>query len=166
MKSLQYTLKESLRIGINDQPEGVYPEDWNELREIIEKRLEKTYDLDLNDIDISNISSLDGLFKNTNVRTVNISDWDVSNVDNCEYMFGNCTSLKFVDMKNWKPNKLIGVKDMFLYCRSFGTGSNVDVSNWKENDLNMKILTNLYAEAINPENEIIFPNWFKNVYKI
>ena len=85
--------------------------------------------------------------------------------DNCEFMFGHCTSLEFVDMKNWKPKKFINVKDMFLYCRSFGSGSNIDVSNWEKNDLNMKILIHLYTEAINPKNEIIFPNWFKIILK-
>jgi len=162
MKSLKKILQESLRIGINDKP-GLCPEDWQELKDIIDERLQKSVDLDLNDIDISNISSLDRLFADSKVKRINISDWDVSNVDNCEFMFGHCTSLEFVDMKNWKPKKFISVKDMFLYCRSFGDGPNVDVSYWKENRITMHILSDLYNQAVNPDNEIKYPRWFEQI---
>ena len=96
MKSLKYTLQESLRIGINDKPYTTSPLTWEELRQIIEDRYEELgpgteqEPIDFNDIDVSSMTKFfegRGLFENTKFEYIDISNWDVSNIEDAGDMF-------------------------------------------------------------------------------
>ena len=68
-----------------------FPKERGELRKLIEQRIkEEGNEVDLNDIDVSEIIDMAHLFENLNFNG-DISNWDVSKVKNKNYMFYNCT---------------------------------------------------------------------------
>ena len=140
MKSLKYTLQESLRIGINDKPYTASPTTWEELRQIIENRYEElgpgtvSNPIDFNDINVSEIPTFynasvnDGIFNNTNFEYIDVSDWDVSNIESMTWMFAGCYKLKSIDISNWNVSNVQDMEYMFYEC--FRLESIGDISNW------------------------------------
>ena len=63
-----------------------------------------------------------------------------------EYTFYNCSSLKFVNLSNFKANNYIDMKYMFSYCKSlnkldiynFNVNNNIDMYNKVLNWNNLK----------------------------
>ena len=89
MKSLTHYIQEKLIIKKNKYK--YFPETKKELKEIIEKRIkDEGNEVDLNDIDVSNITDMSNLFGDFHSFNGNISDWDVSNVTDMTSMFYNC----------------------------------------------------------------------------
>lgn len=52
---------------------------------------------------ITNLSS--AFFKNANVKTLDVSNWNVSNVKNFSHMFRQCYNLFSLDVSNWDVSK-------------------------------------------------------------
>ena len=125
MKSLTHYIQEKLIIKKNKSTNYKYfPKSKEELREIIEKRIkEEGNEVDLNDIDVSNITDMSSLFEGTKFNG-DISDWDVSNVTNMYSMFINS---KFTgNISNWDVSNVTDMGEMFYGCKSF----NQDISRW------------------------------------
>ena len=61
------------------------------------------------------------------LTTLDVSNWDTSNVTDMHWMFEACRSLTTLDVSNWDTSKVIGMADMFKGCYSLTT---LDVSNW------------------------------------
>ena len=99
MKSLVYYIQEKLVIKKSNQYK-YFPKTKKELREIIEKRIEEEGDeVDLNNIDVSNITNMSSLFEWTNFNG-DISSWDVSNVRDMNRMFAGCEAFN-QDISSW-----------------------------------------------------------------
>ena len=82
MKTLKQFLTE--RLVIKKKSYKYYPETKEELQEIIKERIDQEGpEVNLNDIDTSNITDMSRLFKEINFNG-DISEWDVSNVTNME----------------------------------------------------------------------------------
>ena len=69
------------------------PETKMELRDIIKQRIKAEGNkVDLNDIDVSKITDMSGLFRGLDDFNGDISNWDVSNVKNMNSMFEECVN--------------------------------------------------------------------------
>ncbi len=118
------------------------PKSFKELRKIIEQRYKEQgpgtekNPIDFNDVDVSNIDSFYdgtvGIFDVTKFEYIDISDWDVSNVEHMEYMFYHCENLESAgDLSNWDVSKVENMRGMFAWCNkliSIGDLSDWDVS--------------------------------------
>ena len=125
------------------------PTSFDELRKIIEDRYNKlgpgtkNDPIDFNDVDVSNIDSFrnkrtskftfKGIFQRTKFEYIDISNWDVSNIEDMYYMFFYCINLKSVgDLSNWDVSNVKCMNYMFYDCPQLtlvGDLSKWDVSN-------------------------------------
>ena len=118
-----------IKIGNNISSFSIYycqPKTRKELVDIIKSRIsEKGNNCDLNDIDTSLITDMDGLFIDTPFNG-DISKWDVSNVKRMSYMFYWSTFNG--DISNWNTSNVIYMTSMFYRSKFTGYISNWDVS--------------------------------------
>ena len=132
------------KLIINKNYKGYTPTSFNELRNIIEQRYEEhgpgteQSPIDFNDIDVSKIDSFynidiyRGIFEETEFEYIDISNWDVSNVEDMCYIFYKCRQLKSVgDLSNWNVSGVKDIQYIFFHCdklTSVGDLSGWDVS--------------------------------------
>ena len=76
----------------------------------------------------SGVLTLNGLFYNcTNLRTLDLSNFDTTNVHSMYNMFNNCQSLTSLDISNFNTINLTDMSSMFYGCYSLAT---LDLSNF------------------------------------
>ena len=115
-------------------PYSCRPKTWSELRTILEKRLAKNKDADLNDIDVSAIKYIGsynaiGLFEGLDPHNIHLEDWDVSNAINMGAMFWGCENFN-CNLNNWDVSKVTSMVGMFYDCYNFNSNlDDWDVSN-------------------------------------
>ena len=127
MKSLKSYIQEKLIIKKSKSNSYKYfPKTKEELKDIIDKRIEQEGNkVDLDDIDVSEITDMSELFNNLFNFRGNISQWDVSNVTNMHSMFYECKVFN-QDISNWDVSNVTDMSYMFVWCEEF----NQDISNW------------------------------------
>ena len=129
MKTLVEHINEAMKIGKDISSFSTYscqPKTGRELEDIIEERIFKEgYNCDLNDIDVSLITDMSGLFMKSEFNG-DISRWNVSNVENMSYMFGHSNFNG--DISKWDVSNVENMSYMF-----FKSKFNQDISNWKIN---------------------------------
>ena len=130
MKSLTHYIQEKLIIKKNNKYK-YFPQTKKELKKIIDQRIEdEGNEVDLNDIDVSNITNMSKLFIYSDFNG-NISQWDVSNVKDIEDMFFECTKFNS-NISTWDVSNVKNMYRMFTNCYKFNQNiSNWDVSNVK-----------------------------------
>ena len=161
-------MNESLRIGINDSPYIASPTTWDELRQIILDRYEeqgpgtKYSPIDFNDIDVSEMTTFYddkkqlGMFEQTEFEYIDISNWNVSNIEDMRYTFINCQKLKSIgNISNWEVSKVKSMSYMFSKC--FKLESIGDISKW--NISNVKYMGNMFRNCENLTSVGDLSNW-------
>ena len=114
MKSLKSYIQEKLIIKKSNQYK-YFPQTNEELKAIITKRIkDEGNEVDLNDIDVSNIKDMSYLFSYTDFNG-DISNWDVSKVTNMSYMFYLCTNFN-QDISNWDISNVKDMGKIFDMC--------------------------------------------------
>ena len=140
MKTLGQHIQEKLIVNKDYHEAKIVVKSFIELKKIIDDRYVKLGagteqdPIDFNDIDVSNIDSFSndkdkckGIFSHTDFKYIDISDWDVSNVTDMEYMFYMCKELKSVgNILGWDVSKVTDMSGMFYSCTYF----NQDISSW------------------------------------
>lgn len=97
------------------------PETLTELKQLVNNPA-----VSLNDIDISQITSFEGLFENSKRTNFSgIEHWDVSHVTNMRRCFYNCQHFN-ADISSWNVENVKAVSMMFAYAKDF----NQDLSSW------------------------------------
>lgn len=108
MKSIIDIINEKLKITKTKQKEIIIAKDKDDLRKIILNEMDiQGVNLDLRHIDVSNITNMEYLFdtysKFNKIESLDITNWNVSNVKSAESMFENMYELKeiygFGDLK-------------------------------------------------------------------
>ena len=126
MKSLAHYISEKLIIKKSKASNyNYFPETKEELQDIIKQRIKAEGNkVDLNDIDVSQITDMSKLFYGTDFNG-DISSWDVSNVTNMRNMFYRCEAFN-QDISSWNVSKVNNMICMFCDCGAF----NQDISSW------------------------------------
>ena len=115
MKSLSSYIQEKLIIKKSNNNYKYFPKTKKELKDIILKRIEEEgNEVDLNDIDVSEITDMSDLFRETNFNG-DISKWDVSNVTNMRAMFSVCEAFD-QNISDWDVYKVKYFNDIFSKC--------------------------------------------------
>lgn len=78
-------------------------------------------------IDAVNMTSLANTFSSTPITSINVSNWNTSNVTNMANTFQYATGLQTADVSNWNTSKVTNMSGMFQDCRVLNP---IDVSKW------------------------------------
>lgn len=84
--------------------------------------------LDVSNWDTSNVLDMNFMFvRCSSLTTLDVSDWDTSNVANMHAMFDGCSSLAIIDASNWNTENVTDMAWMFYDCPSLTT---LNAVNW------------------------------------
>ena len=119
----------------------------------------KGISLDLSNFNTSNVTNMREMFQNcTNLTTINgIEDFDTSNVTNMSWLFYHCESLTSLDLSKWNIDKVVSMQQMFYFCISLKT---LNIFQWDKN--NNCISNELFAYCRSLVGEITISNPNKN----
>ena len=93
----------------------------------------KLTSIDVSNWDTSNVTSIWGMFDGcTNLTLLDVSNWNTSNVTRMPAAFAYCTNLTSLDVSNWDTSKITDMQSMFRGCTSL---TSLDVSNWNTSNV-------------------------------
>ena len=125
--------KETFKSEYSEYKYNYFPKDRFELKNIIEQLINDRNNrdiIDLNDINISEITDIRDSFADMDIKKIDISKWDVSKVEYMNRMFSHCKNLESVgDLSLWDVSKVRDMTQMFYNCHNLTSVG--DISNWK-----------------------------------
>ena len=130
MKSLNEYIIEKILINKSSKFNKIKVESKDQLQSIIQERYNKNKSfVDLTDIDISELDDLSDVFARLNtVEVIDISGWDTSNVITMDCMFSQCPKLKkIIGIENLDVSKSEDVSYMFYGGENL---VELDLTNW------------------------------------
>lgn len=113
-----------------------YPKDKDELMKIIKDLVIHKHEMNLNCINISEITDMSDIFRdfsdyrNVDLSQLDISQWDVSHVTDFSRMFANCGKQLKLDLSNWDVKNGQKFSFMFWNCDSMDES---DINTWTIN---------------------------------
>jgi len=130
MKQLTQYIQEKLKINSKSKINHYQykPKNRKELVEIISKKYQDNKeDLDLNDIDISNIKDLSYLFELIQPIKVDMNLWNTSHVTDIHGLFWNNTVTKEIHIENWDVSNVETAYGAFYFCNKL---TELNLDNW------------------------------------
>ena len=123
-----------------------------------------------NYLDTSNVTSMNSMFQGCNsLTTLNLSDWDVSNVTGAGMtgVFTQCSGLETIDVTNWQIGN-INMSGMFYGCSSL---KSIDMSTWDMSGVTNTMmmfggctaLTDIYTPKAYSNQTIELPDTYYNL---
>ena len=114
---------------------------------------------EIENLDTSNVMDMSSMFNRTifNSDSLDLSDWDVSNVKFTTNMFCYCNTIKYLDLSNWNTQSLTTMYGIFYYCKNL---EYLNLSNWDTS--NIKSAQRMFNGCTSLTNIIFGPNWFKS----
>lgn len=91
----------------------------------------QNFNCDISRWDVSHIENFDYLFLNARSFNSNLSGWDMHNAKSAVSMFYNCEVFEGIGLENWDVSKLKNAERMFYNCLNL----NSDISRWKTSSL-------------------------------
>lgn len=135
MKHINNFINEKLIINSSTKKHTIKVKNKEEFRKAVDKIIEESQDkenINLNSIDVSQLVDMTRLLrKYTNIKKLDVSSWDVSNVKSMNYMFPD--HLKSVDLSDWDVSEVQTMQGMFYGCQYLEEIG--DTSNWETNSL-------------------------------
>ena len=127
--SLIYESKKEDKIKDIDEPKERIKEEY------IKQNSKTTHKLDLTMLDVSMVKDMSYIFADkrndkypyAELKSIDVSNWDVSNVTDMYCMFDSCLSLESIDVSNWDVRNVVYMSNMFEDCSSL---ESIDVSKW------------------------------------
>lgn len=84
--------------------------------------------VNVEDWDTSNVTNMMGMFDTcSSLSSLDLSGWDVSSVTNMNQMFENCISLTSLNVSGWDTSSVTNMGEVFYGCEKLET---VDLSSW------------------------------------
>ena len=84
--------------------------------------------LDVSNWDTSNVTNMSDMFNDCNaLTTLDVSKWNTSNITSMNGMFSSCNALTTLDVSKFNTSKVTYMNNMFYYCNTLTT---LDVSKW------------------------------------
>lgn len=123
MRKLEEFVNEKLKVSANHYK----PKDLKELIQIVKDAVADDNEADLNFIDTSLMTSMNSLFEDIDFDG-DISNWDVSNVKDMDYMFytSNFTGKNSPGINNWNVSGVKTMDSMFEQSKF-----EQDISGWE-----------------------------------
>ena len=79
-------------------------------------------------IDVSNYTSLKGMFENTYITEISFSpDFNTTNIKDLSSLFNGCSYLKSIDIRHFDTKNVINMTRMFYRCDSL---TSLEISNY------------------------------------
>ena len=94
----------------------------------------------IRNLDVSLIEDLSSLFVNIadGIKTLDLSGWKTSRVNNMRSMFSECSALKSIDLSGWDTSNVENMSLMFFFC---DTLESLDLSGWDTSNVeNMSLM--------------------------
>ena len=158
MKSLNQYIIEKILINKGSKfIRKIKVESQEQLQAIIRERYNNNKSfLDLTDIDISELDNLSYIFWGLdNMEDVDISGWDISNVKFMKGIFSNCTKLKkIIGIENLDVSKLENANNMFFCCKKL---VELDLTKW--NPVSLQYTRQMFYECSNLKIIKNIENW-------
>ncbi len=140
MKTLRQHISEKLIINrnshIKSNEKKIKVKTSKELQDIVRDRyLENPVELDLTDVDVSEINNFECLFYELpKIEIIDISGWDTSNAKNFINCFSECFKLKeIIGIEDLDTSNTVELTNMFYQCQSL---ESLDVSKWNTQNVN------------------------------
>lgn len=83
--------------------------------------------IDLSFIDFSKVTDMTGMLYNTRLKSIDVSDWDVSNCSSIRELFCNSTDITSLDLSSWEIKEGLDIANFCTDCYSL---TDLDISTW------------------------------------
>ena len=158
MKSLNQYIIEKILINKGSKfIKKIKVESQAQLQAIIRERYNNNKSfLDLTDLDISELDNLSYIFWGLdNMEDVDISGWDTSNVKFMKGIFSQCSKLKkIIGIENLDVSKLENANNMFFCCKKL---VELDLTKW--NPVSLQYASYMFAQCSNLKIIKNIENW-------